>query len=161
LLPVAGIAAAVVIAVAGVFAIQAISNRRANQQRVSSAPPVAPAPLPGLDPRLISPLISDIQKPARPSVSKPERTRQRKHPTQVRDPEPTFVALPFSDPSLATGTNVTIRLALSDAELLALGVRPDENKRGQLYLAEVVLGDDGLPRAITLLPNLAAIQAGS
>lgn len=157
LLPAAGIAAALVFTVAVILAISAFSSRRSHNERVSMAPPTATASDRGLN----SPLAIDIQKPATPLAPQPTRARQRKPPSAVRAPESMFVVLPFSDRTLASGTSLTIRLALSDAELLALGVAPDENKRGQLSVADVVLGDDGLPRAIRLLPNLTAIQGGS
>jgi hypothetical protein len=73
--------------------------------------------------------------------------------TNAANPQPVFVALPFSDPTLMSGTSVTIRLALSEAELLAMGVRPIESNSSGSYVADLVLGDDGLPRAIRIVSN--------
>jgi hypothetical protein len=154
LLPVAGIAAALLVVVLGVLAISAISNRHANSDRALIIP-AASNHEPG------SPVAINTQKPATAPPAQPAKLRRRHRSIPVGSPHSPFVALPFSDPTLANGTNVTIRLALSDAELLAFGVALDENKRGQLYVADIVLGDDGLPRAIRLLANLSAIQGGS
>jgi hypothetical protein len=73
--------------------------------------------------------------------------------TNAANPQPVFVTLPFSDPTLMSGTSVTIRLALSEAELLAMGVRPIESNPSGSYVADLVLGDDGLPRAIRIVSN--------
>lgn len=155
LLPVAGIAATLVFSVAAVLTISAISNRRHTAPQQASVSPPAPIRQPE------SPVAIDATKHSMPSRPQPPTVKKRHSPPPTRRPQSLFVVLPFSDPALANGTNVTIRLALSDAELLALGVAPDENKRGQLYVADVVLGDDGLPRAIRLLPNLSPTRGGS
>jgi hypothetical protein len=154
LLPAAGIAATLLVAVVGILAISGRSHRTAKNDPALSIPAVSNRE-PG------SPVATNTQRPATAPPAQPAKLRKRHRSVPVRSPRLPFVALPFSDPTLANGTNVTIRLALSDAELLALGVAPDENKRGQLYVADVVLGDDGLPRAIRLLANLSAIQGGS
>lgn len=76
-----------------------------------------------------------------------------RHRANAANPQPVFVTLPFSDPTLMSGTSVTIRLALSEAELLAMGVRPIESNSSGSYVADLVLGDDGLPRAIRIVSN--------
>jgi hypothetical protein len=86
--------------------------------------------------------------------------KRHQHP-KVANPQPVFVRLPFSDPTLMAGTSVTIRLALSDAELLAMGIRPIESDPSRSYVADLVLGDDGLPRAIRIVSHGARIPGGS
>jgi hypothetical protein len=86
------------------------------------------------------------------------KAHQRANATE---PQPVFVTLPFSDPALMSGTSVTIRLALSEAELLAMGVRPIESNSSGSYVADLVLGDDGLPRAIRIVSNGQRIPGGS
>lgn len=96
--------------------------------------------------------------PSTPSHAKAMRPQRPK----FANPQPVFVALPFSDPALMSGTSVTIRLALSEAELLAMGVRPIESNSSGSYVADLVLGDDGLPRAIRIVSNNGPrIQGGS
>jgi hypothetical protein len=154
LLPLAGMASALLVVVAAVWALNAISNRRARNDRMS--------PVPVTSNRNVEPPPAiEIQKPSATSQLPAARVKKRHHPRPARSQQPAFVALPFSDPALANGTSVTIRITFSDAQLLALGVAPDQNKRRQLYVADVVLGDDGLPRAIRVLPNISGIQGGS
>lgn len=100
---------------------------------------------------------------AQPLVPRaPRRANAKRHqPPKGVNPPPVFVRLPFSDPTLMTGTSVTIRLALSDAELLAMGVRPIESDPSRSYVADLVLGDDGLPRAIRIVSHGPRIPGGS
>jgi hypothetical protein len=100
---------------------------------------------------------------ALPLVPKvPHRANTKRHQSpKAANSQPVFVRLPFSDPSLMTGTSVTIRLALSDAELLAMGVRPIESDPSRSYVADLVLGDDGLPRAIRIVSHGPRIPGGS
>jgi hypothetical protein len=91
----------------------------------------------------------------------PTAKAKRRPPSKLANPQPVFVRLPFSDPSLTAGTSVTIRLALSEAELLAMGVRPIESNPERSYLADLVLGDDGLPRAIRIVSHAPRIPGGS
>jgi hypothetical protein len=154
LLPLAGLASALLVVVAAVWLINAISNRRAGTDRISAGPVTSRR-------ELEPPAAIDIQKPSAASQPRATRVKERHGPLPLRNQPPAFVALPFSDPALANGTNVTIRMTFSDAQLLALGVAPDQDKRKQFYVADVVLGDDGLPRAIRVLPNMSGIQGGS
>jgi hypothetical protein len=154
LLPLAGIASALFFVVAALWAINTISNRRAEDDRMTAVP-VASNPK-------IEPLPAiEIKKPPATSQPPAARVKKRHGPLPIQNQQPAFVALPFSDPALANGTNVTVRMTFSDADLLALGVAPDQNKRRQFYVADVVLGDDGLPRAIRVLPNVSGIKGGS
>jgi len=95
-----------------------------------------------------------------PKTPPPAKVKRRQ-PPKVANPQPVFVRLPFSDPTLMVGTSVTIRLALSDAELLAMGIRPIESDPSRSYLADLVLGDDGLPRAIRIVSHGPRIPGGS
>ena len=95
-----------------------------------------------------------------PKTPPPAKVRRRQ-PAKVANPQPVFVRLPFSDPALMSGTSVTIRLALSDAELLAMGLRPIETDPSRSYVADLVLGDDGLPRAIRIVSHGPRIPGGS
>jgi hypothetical protein len=90
----------------------------------------------------------------------PANANRRQH-QKPANPQPAFVRLPFSDPTLMSGTSVTIRLALSDAELLAMGVRPIASDPSRSYIADLVLGDDGLPRAIRIVSHGPRIPGGS
>ena len=107
-----------------------------------------PEPKPAfLEPRPSSSGPKSGPKPLPSAKAKPHRR------ANAANPQPVFVTLPFSDPTLMSGTSVTIRLALSEAELLAMGVRPIESNPSGSYVADLVLGDDGLPRAIRIVSN--------
>jgi hypothetical protein len=98
----------------------------------------------------------------KPTVLPPSKIKRHQHqPPKADNPQPVFVRLPFSDPTLAAGTGVTVRLALSEAELLAMGVRPIESNSSGSYVADLVLGDDGLPRAIRIVSHGPRIDGGS
>jgi len=60
------------------------------------------------------------------------------------------VRLPYSDAAIDTGTDATIRVSMSQAELASLGFPMNTTLYDRLVLAEVTLGDDGLPRAISV-----------
>lgn len=105
------------------------------------------------------PPVLETQR-ARPQAPPSGKASGHQHP-KVANPQPVFVRLPFSDPTLMTGTSVTIRLALSDAELLAMGIRPIESDPSGSYVADLVLGDDGLPRAIRIVSHGPRIPGGS
>jgi hypothetical protein len=58
--------------------------------------------------------------------------------------------LPFSNSAINTGTDTTIRVAVSQAELLSMGFPVNTIVHDRRIVAELTLGDDGLPRAISL-----------
>jgi len=107
------------------------------------------------------PSVLEAQR-VKPTVLPPSNAKrhQRQHP-KVANPQPVFVRLPYSDPTVMMGTGVTVRLALSEAELLAMGVRPIESNPSESYVADLVLGDDGLPRAIRIVSHGPRIDGGS
>ena len=65
-------------------------------------------------------------------------------------PEKLIVDLPYSNSDIANGTSVTIRVAMSRSELMGLGFPVSEAVQDRRVVAELSLGDDGLPRAISL-----------
>ena len=127
-----------------------ISNRSGH----ISPPPKVPPPA-----NMQPPSVLETREVA-PKTPPPAKVKRRQHP-KVANPQPVFVRLPFSDPTLMVGTSVTIRLALSDAELLAMGIRPIESDPSRSYVADLVLGDDGLPRAIRIVSHGPRIPGGS
>lgn len=60
------------------------------------------------------------------------------------------VRLPYSNSAVITGTDATIRVAMSQSELLSLGFPVNATMRDHRVLAELTLGADGLPRAVSL-----------
>lgn len=71
-------------------------------------------------------------------------------PTAQTEGERLTVRLPYSNVAIANGTSVTVRVAMSPSELLALGFPMSPTLQDGRVVAELSLGDDGLPRAISL-----------
>ena len=58
--------------------------------------------------------------------------------------------LPYSNSAIETGIDSTIRVSMSQSELLSLGFPITATVQDRRIVAELTLGDDGLPRAISL-----------
>ena len=58
--------------------------------------------------------------------------------------------LPYSNSAIETGTYSMIRVSMSQSELLSLGFPINATVQDRRIAAELTLGDDGLPRAISL-----------
>lgn len=55
---------------------------------------------------------------------------------------------PYSNPDITNGTATTIQVSVSREDLFALGIPLSDGSSQSRYLAEVAIGDDGLPRSI-------------
>lgn len=66
--------------------------------------------------------------------------------------------LPYSNREIANGTGTTIRVAVSREELAALGTPFPDAAGGSKFLAEINLGDDGLPRSIRVPLPLRSLR---
>jgi hypothetical protein len=88
--------------------------------------------------------------------SLPPETRRRRanHPrlqvAQNTTSHRMIVRLPYSDSAINTGTDATIRVSMSQAELVSLGFPMNSTLRDRRVVAELILGDDGLPRAVSV-----------
>jgi len=60
------------------------------------------------------------------------------------------VNLPYSNSAIDTGTDATIRVSMSQTELESLGFPMNATLHDRRVLAELTLGDDGLPRSISV-----------
>ncbi len=111
-------------------------------------------------PKLDSPGVSakdrapaaPVAHPAAASLPKldPVRGHVRARPASSIKPRRLVVRLPYSNNAVATGTDVTVRVAMSQSELLSLGFPVNATLQDRRVMAELTLGDDGLPRAISL-----------
>lgn len=75
---------------------------------------------------------------SRPALAKPATARQL------------TMRLPYSNNAIETGTDTTIRVSMSQSELLSLGFPINTTVQDRRIVAELTLGGDGLPRAISL-----------
>jgi hypothetical protein len=69
-----------------------------------------------------------------------------------------IVRLPYSNGAINTGTDATIRVLISQAELVSLGFPLNAALHDRRVVAELTLGDDGLPRAVSVLLPLEVIR---
>jgi hypothetical protein len=75
----------------------------------------------------------------------------------LRAPQMTM-RLPYSNGAIETGTDTTIRVSISQSELLSLGFPISATVQDSRIIAELTLGGDGLPRAISLPLPLEVIK---
>jgi hypothetical protein len=79
---------------------------------------------------------------------KAHRARQRA--AQTPGKRQMTLRLPYSNSAIETGTDTTIRVSMSQSGLLSLGFPINATVQDRRIVAELTLGDDGLPRAISL-----------
>lgn len=74
------------------------------------------------------------------------------HPALSRraSPQQMTMRLPYSNSEIDIGTDATIRISISQLDLLSLGFPVSATLQDRRVVAELTLGDDGLPRAISL-----------
>jgi hypothetical protein len=60
------------------------------------------------------------------------------------------IRLAYSNNLIQTGTATTLRVSMAQSELLALGFPMNTTVQDRPIMTEVTLGDDGLPRAISV-----------
>jgi hypothetical protein len=95
----------------------------------------------------------------RPSKARVPRTLHPR-PTLIKPREtPQMVLrLPYSNSAIQTGTDTTIRVSMSQSELLSLGFPINTTVADTRIVAELTLGADGLPRAISLPLPLEVVK---
>jgi hypothetical protein len=78
--------------------------------------------------------------------------------TRQPGPQRMTLRLPYSNSAIENGTQATIRVSMSQSDLLSLGFPVNATLQDRRILADVTLGDDGLPRAISLPLPLEMIK---
>jgi hypothetical protein len=68
------------------------------------------------------------------------------------------VRLPYSNSAIDTGTDATLRVSMSQAELVSLGFPMNGTLHQGRVVADLTLGDDGLPRAISVTLPLELVR---
>jgi hypothetical protein len=123
-----------------------------------------PAPLQTkIESRVAPPAPIDRELRAPPADPPPEATlRATRHPlrtlTRYNTSQRMTVRLPYSDAAIDTGTDATIRVSMSQAELASLGFPLNTTLHDRRVVAELTLGDDGLPRAISVSLPLEVLK---
>lgn len=103
-------------------------------------------------PRVNQVPVSAENKPPARSVAHALISRQAQKPlvTTPSGARRITMRLPYSNSAIETGTDTTIRVAVSQSELVSMGFPISTTVQDRRVLAELTLGDDGLPRAISL-----------
>lgn len=145
----AAAAALILAAGAGLRWRPASSSARRAPERASvsvSAPPSSPAQLP--------PALTALP----PSRSAPVSPHPAGTGTAVAADGPAeeladFIPLPYADQDAPLGSGEVVRIRLSEADLGLLGVPVSEDSGGRSLTADVVIGEDGVARAIRFMPS--------
>jgi hypothetical protein len=144
-------AVAVLIAIGMIAAFVAYSRRPAPLQTKIAPRVIAPIAPAG---RAVDIPLA-VPSPGSPSPSTRHALRRlaRYNPSQRMT-----VRLPYSDSAIDTGTDATIQVSMSQAELVSLGFPMNTALHDRRVVADLTLGDDGLPRAISVSLPLEVIK---
>jgi hypothetical protein len=106
---------------------------------------------PGISPAISQEKAAHIAPSAAASATRRPRI-QRPHSAFAQTPgaRRMIMQLPYSNSAIQTGTYSTIRVSMSQSELLSLGFPINATLQDRRIAAELTLGDDGLPRTISL-----------
>lgn len=109
----------------------------------------------GTEARIIPLTAPSVPAVRREAVRRAASASMRKHAVQhtmsgTLQFDRLVAALPYSDSAVATGTATTIQVSVSRDELMSLGFPANAMLEDRRVMAEVTLGDDGLPRAISV-----------
>jgi hypothetical protein len=98
--------------------------------------------------------------PAVRSSNESARKGHRLHPatTPSTGGQQMAIRLPYSNSAIQNGTDTVIRISMSQSELFSLGFPISATAQDRRVVADLTLGDDGLPRAISLPLPLEVIK---
>ena len=121
-------------------------NMRAGNEATSTSIPMSLVKAHSVPPGSSSMPPSLVSRRSRPKLPPAPSTREM------------VIRLPYSNSSVDTGTGATIQVSMSQSELLSLGFPLSATLHDRRVVAELTLGDDGLPRAISLPLSLLLIK---
>src|ERR1700722_432046 len=128
----------------GSLAVVVVNIHRSERLRAGIDLRVAP-------PKQSSSIGTVAQSVVRREEIKPQRTT---HSLPRLAPNTTarrmVVRLPYSNSAIDTGTDATIRVWMSQTELVSLGFPMNATLHDRRVVADLTLGDDGLPRSISV-----------
>jgi hypothetical protein len=137
--------AAALLVVAGLATVFVFHSRRHEAAQTARASTISPHS--GLPEKktVVTPVIQ-------PSSVKPPKVRRALQAIARPAPRQQQLAmrLPYSNSAIETGTDTTIQITMSQSELVSLGFPINATAQDRRIVAELTLGDDGLPRAISL-----------
>lgn len=136
--------AALVLATAG---LSIVSVFRFRWPEVVKLPRIAEVDQPTASPAKNIEVEPTVQAPV--ANQRAVLSRRRGAP-QTRSARRMVLRLPYSNSAIETGTGATVRVSMSQSELLSLGFPINTTVQDRRIAAELTLGADGLPRAISL-----------
>jgi hypothetical protein len=139
-----------VVVLAGLgLAAAVVFHFRQHEPRQTDRTPAASEPAIS---RSVSPESAAAVEPAAPAIvtRRPRIERPHVAPAQTASTRRMTMQLPYSNSAIETGTYSTIRVSMSQSELLSLGFPINATVQDRRIAADLTLGDDGLPRAISL-----------
>lgn len=147
--PTLAAACLVAVGLATVLAVHFVQHRPAQTGKAAKVNPPAISLRNGV--HGVPATQSSIAKAAKVHYPRPAPA----HPASVRG---MTMRLPYSNSAIETGTDAIIRVSMSQSELLSLGFPINATVQDRRVVAELTLGDDGLPRAISLPLPLEVIK---
>lgn len=113
-----------------------------------------PAPPDSLTLRTMTPVSPQVMSAPSQPLSVPRIRRKHSRRSDIK-PEPIpnerlTLLLPYSNADVSTGTTTTVRISMSQSQLIALGLPLPSGSPNVRFVADVSLGDDGMPKAISL-----------
>jgi hypothetical protein len=144
--------AASLLIVIGSLAVLVVNIHRPERLRAGIALRVAPPKQPSsIGTAALSAIPAKAVKPLRTSHSLPTFAQNTTARRMV-------VRLPYSNSAIDTGTDATIRVSMSQTELVSLGFPMNATLHDRRVVAELTLGDDGLPRSISVPLPLEVVK---
>jgi hypothetical protein len=139
----------------GAFALVALIALRMWTRHTGAAVPqiafIRPSTLVASVPKaVVSRILAPPARQSRPRMrrSVPHQRIPPQAPAVVREVATPFFSLPFSDAALPLDQATVIRVELPRSALELAGLPVDEDRRNQRIRADLILGADGLARAI-------------
>ncbi|MHB1958319.1 MAG: hypothetical protein ACYCO5_04735 [Acidobacteriaceae bacterium] len=147
--PVAAIVLLMIVSIGGMFLVHLHQGRRL---RAGNNPGVNIQKEPPNNEARTASEVAVPKSPLRPNRHAQLAQMHSVNPTEM------IVRLPYSDNVIATGTSTTIEVSMSQSELVSLGFPLPQSLQNRRFIADLTLGDDGLPRAISLPLPLEVIK---
>jgi hypothetical protein len=143
---------AALLIVIGSLAVLVVNIHRSDRLRTGIELRVAPPKEPStIGAAARSAVAAEEVKPLRTSHALPRLAQNTTARRMV-------VRLPYSNSAIDTGTDATIRVSMSQTELVSLGFPMNATLHDRRVVAELTLGDDGLPRSISVPLPLEVVK---
>lgn len=92
-----------------------------------------------------------VKSPVNSSASGPSQQAEPVETATLEDPNSDFVPVPYGEGLSADDSELVVRVSLTRDALGSLGYPVDEVHAGDVIQADLLVGEDGLPRAVRLV----------